>query len=421
MRKLTRSITGIALALALLTPSATGLGAELLPTLKPGSTGLQVTILQSMLHGAGQSVQVNGTYDDATRQAVAAFEKGAGLAVDGVVGAGVWGRLAAAAGATAGKGSLLYAVHSGDSLSTIAERFGTTSMALATWNHLTDVNHIEVGSTLTLVGPDSAAGAARVAEPATQSNLPATPPQPSAATAPQAPSAASQDDASNPVVPAMVLLPAAGVSSDLASGSAAAAASPTYLPAGDKPLALTFDDLPSAQDLPGLLQVLQESGLKATFFLDGETAEQHPDVVKALVQAGQEIESHGYHHVSWAGKAARDQLADVLRAQDVLNGLTGQAPRYYRPPGGGYDDNLQASVRQAHLQMVMWSSINLRDQAELSTTELLDAVKQAAFPGAVLMLHAGRSATLTQLPALINAINGAGFRSVPLAQLLGRA
>src|SRR5580704_754032 len=67
-------------------------------------------------------------------------------------------------------------------------------------------------------------------------------------------------------------------------------------PRGARGVALTFDDGPHPRWTPAILELLARRGLRATFFVVGRKVEQHPGVVKAILEQGHAVELHSYAH-----------------------------------------------------------------------------------------------------------------------------
>ncbi len=100
-------------------------------------------------------------------------------------------------------------------------------------------------------------------------------------------------------------------------------------PAG-KPLGRHFS---VTRSLPRILALLDERGLRATFFVEGRNAELYPDALRELDAAGHEVAYHGWQHEPWAGldpAAERESLERGVQAMDAL----GVRPVGFRPPGG---------------------------------------------------------------------------------------
>lgn len=84
-----------------------------------------------------------------------------------------------------------------------------------------------------------------------------------------------------------------------------------------------------------LLAVLDEAGASATFFWLGWLAERYPALVRACQEAGHEVASHGYGHVLPYQVGRERFREDVVRAQAVLEDITGQPVPGFRAPGFG--------------------------------------------------------------------------------------
>lgn len=97
---------------------------------------------------------------------------------------------------------------------------------------------------------------------------------------------------------------------------------------------LTFDDGPSANTLK-ILDILEEYGVKATFFTVGTAGEGEEETLKKIVEAGHTLGMHSYTH-DYAGlySSVEDFAADFARQQEFLYGITGVKSTVYRFPGG---------------------------------------------------------------------------------------
>jgi peptidoglycan-N-acetylglucosamine deacetylase len=98
-----------------------------------------------------------------------------------------------------------------------------------------------------------------------------------------------------------------------------------YLPiisrgkSGEHAVALTFDDGPDPLSTPDLLRLLATHRVQATFFVTGEKASAHPELVKEIVRQGHAIGNHTYSHDSlMLLKGSRHLLNEIEKAQNVL-------------------------------------------------------------------------------------------------------
>src|SRR5450631_1454632 len=90
------------------------------------------------------------------------------------------------------------------------------------------------------------------------------------------------------------------------------------MPSGDKAVYLTFDDGPHPENTPALLDMLLAFQIKATFFLIGEQAKAHPDLVRRLLHEQHVLGNHSMTHPRMRGLDRSAQLSQIDRADEVL-------------------------------------------------------------------------------------------------------
>lgn len=205
--------------------------------------------------------------------------------------------------------------------------------------------------------------------------------------------------------------------------------------AADRPLlALTFDDGPDPEATPKVLEALARHGARATFFVIGERAARHPEVMARLHEAGHQIENHSLHHSWYTAFAPPVRLAKELdRASSIIRRTSGHTPRWLRAPIGVLSPRVFAAAHRAGLRLCGWSG-KARDgwsstSVEAATRRLLPAMR----PGAILLLHdapellsgASAGAESTRRPIapqvldqLLPVAAARGLRAVTLDELL---
>lgn len=96
-------------------------------------------------------------------------------------------------------------------------------------------------------------------------------------------------------------------------------------------VALTFDNGPSPETTPEILEVLKENDARATFFVLGAQAEQHPEILKQIIESGSEIGSHTYGHLDLTKLVDHALNYQVATTQEIVRRATGEAPGLLRP------------------------------------------------------------------------------------------
>jgi peptidoglycan/xylan/chitin deacetylase (PgdA/CDA1 family) len=158
----------------------------------------------------------------------------------------------------------------------------------------------------------------------------------------------------------------------------------------DACLYLTFDDGPDAEFTPRVLDLLDEAGMHATFFVIGEQALRSPALVRRIAAAGHGIGNHTFSHRHPWGMSesrARAQVRDGARAvSDVL----GESPRYYRPPHGRSRTCMHEEARAQGETLVMWD-LSAIDWGLLGTAARIDKRLARARAGDIVLMHDGRN------------------------------
>jgi peptidoglycan/xylan/chitin deacetylase (PgdA/CDA1 family) len=152
---------------------------------------------------------------------------------------------------------------------------------------------------------------------------------------------------------------------------------------------LTIDDGPDAADTPRLLQLLAAHEARATFFVIGEKAARHPELIRAIAAAGHEVAHHTHTHPlamfwcasPWRVRAELDQGLAALRAAEVR-------PTRFRPPAGIKNIWLARALRLRGLTCVGWSARGL-ERSRGDADAVAARVTHELAPGAILLMHEG--------------------------------
>lgn len=189
---------------------------------------------------------------------------------------------------------------------------------------------------------------------------------------------------------------------------------------------ITFDDGPDKLYTPRILDILKETQTKACFFVLGEKARAHPEILQRIQAEGHEIESHGYAHQFPWFLGPLGTKRDLMKTSSIIAEITGKPPRFYRPPWGVL--NLFSWFFLKGQQVVLWSFMSW-DWTKRATASLIaDRVLSRLKNGSVLIFHdsdktpgsAPKSPELVIkiLPVIIQEIKKRGLQPAALSELI---
>jgi peptidoglycan/xylan/chitin deacetylase (PgdA/CDA1 family) len=210
---------------------------------------------------------------------------------------------------------------------------------------------------------------------------------------------------------------------------------------GRRRIALTFDSNMTTAMLHRLdtgqvasyandqvIDELSAQGVPATFFLSSLWVQRYPDLTRRIAADPQfELASHSYAHEGFTAHCyglaplpVADMAADVERSFAVLAPFGGHQTRYFRFPGGCYDQAALAAIAPAHAVVVQYDVVG-GDAFSHDTPVIVDSVLSHAHDGAIVVMHitkANATNTADALPQIIDGLQARGYHLVTLSQLL---
>jgi peptidoglycan-N-acetylglucosamine deacetylase len=208
----------------------------------------------------------------------------------------------------------------------------------------------------------------------------------------------------------------AGVVSRLA-GAPVVASFPTRAPL----VALTVDDGPDPATTPALLDVLARTGARATFFLLGERARRHPELVRAVAAGGHELGNHLWRDVPSVvlPPAAFDRELDAVHALLAPHGPV----RWFRPGSGWFTPRmLRAGARRGYRCALGSPGLATASYPDPEQVGVRLAARCGA--GDVVVLHEGtaaRTAVADVVRALVAGLDRRGLRATTLGAVAASA
>lgn len=195
-------------------------------------------------------------------------------------------------------------------------------------------------------------------------------------------------------------------------------------PLPPKAIALTFDDGPSPQYNSRVLDILDERGIKATFFFVGQWVRMHPEQVREVVRRGHNVASHSWSHPTYLRYWAREaQVSEVRKSYAALEAALADAPPeerariepMFRFPGLGEGPWLAEWLNQRGIIVVSAEAgtDDWRGYSAESITRITLRVMEDN-QGGVLILHETRPQMIQALPGLLDELTARGFTFVQI-------
>jgi peptidoglycan/xylan/chitin deacetylase (PgdA/CDA1 family) len=196
--------------------------------------------------------------------------------------------------------------------------------------------------------------------------------------------------------------------------------------AARREIALTIDDGPDPEVTPAVLDLLDATGARATFFCIAAEAQRHGALAREIVQRGHSVQNHSHRHLhnfSLLGPGAI--RTEIERAQDAIAQVTGQRPRYFRAPAGLRNPFLDPVLSDLGLDLVSWTRRGF-DTRRRDPAQVLARLTRGLAAGDILLVHdghaartaGGRAVVLEVLPALLQRFDAADLHAVTLPDAL---
>lgn len=180
-----------------------------------------------------------------------------------------------------------------------------------------------------------------------------------------------------------------------------------------KPMvALTYDDGPSIYTST-ILDLLQQYGGAATFFVVGSRVSAYPDTLRRACSMGSEIGNHTYSHKILTKISIPEIQSQVAATNDVVRSVTGSSPVVMRPPGGGYNSTVTSTVG---MPLILWSIDTLdwkTKNAALTQAAVLNHIQN----GDIVLMHDLYRQTADASAAIIPALVSRGYQLVTISEL----
>lgn len=175
----------------------------------------------------------------------------------------------------------------------------------------------------------------------------------------------------------------------------------------EKVIYLTFDDGPTPEVTPLVLDLLDEYGWKATFFCVGENVEKYPDLYQEILKRGHKTGNHTYKHLKGLSTSTHEYIENVQKSSNFIDS------NLFRPPYGKIRRR-QKKELQKQYEIIMWDLLTGDYKKKTSLDRIIQTIKRFTRKGSIVVFHdslKARNNMLATLPKAIEFWNEKGYQS----------
>ena len=175
---------------------------------------------------------------------------------------------------------------------------------------------------------------------------------------------------------------------------------------------LTIDDGPT-DDTHALLDMLDRHGVKATFFVKGSLTTQSPELIEAMLARGHSVANHSQTHVSGAFWCSPPGVIrrEIDACNDALEMVTRARPTWFRAPVGLKNPFVHPLLAERGMRLIGWTARGF-DAVIEDPEKVLARILPNIEPGAIIVLHQGRSYSIRVIERVITELQRRGYAFV---------
>ena len=187
----------------------------------------------------------------------------------------------------------------------------------------------------------------------------------------------------------------------------------------DKKISISFDCAWGVEYTDEILDVMDEYGVKCTFFAVEFWVERYPEYAKKIVERGHELGTHSKTHPKMSELNEGQIREELTSSAKKIEEATGVYPILFRPPFGDYDNLVIEVSNQLGLYPIQWDVDSL-DWKNLSKEEIYYRVEKRVKSGSIILCHNNGLHTAKSLPLIFSSLQNKGFHFVPIGELIYR-
>ncbi len=185
-----------------------------------------------------------------------------------------------------------------------------------------------------------------------------------------------------------------------------------------KQVAISFDAAWGNDDTQQLIDILKEYDVPATFFVVGAWVDKYPESVKALSDAGHQIQNHSNTHPHMP-QLSKEQMKDEINScNEKIAEITGKTPTLLRPPYGDYDNALIETMEELKMNTIQWDVDSLDWKENATPESICKRVTSKVTNGSIVLFHNDADHTPEALPNILKQLQADGYEFVFISDLI---
>ncbi|HLM68707.1 MAG TPA: polysaccharide deacetylase family protein, partial [Longimicrobium sp.] len=179
---------------------------------------------------------------------------------------------------------------------------------------------------------------------------------------------------------------------------------------------------PTPAGADAILPLLDSLGVRATFFVNGNSLAERPDVARRFVAAGHELGNHTWSHPRMLLKSQPAIRREVERTDSVIRAVGHAGPIHFRPPYGKKLVGLPWYLHRTGRTTVTWDvEPESFPEVDGNAERIAAHVLERARPGSIILLHVmfpSRAESRRAVPAIVAGLRARGYRFVTVSELM---
>lgn len=185
----------------------------------------------------------------------------------------------------------------------------------------------------------------------------------------------------------------------------------------EKKVAISFDTAWGADKTLRIIEILKKYGVGATFFMVGFWAEDYPEMVKAVSDAGIEIGTHSNTHPDFTTISESQMRLELETSINTIKAITGKDISLFRTPYGAYNNTSLNVASSMGLKTIQWS-VDTLDWKGYKGVDICERVMSKIDSGGIILCHNNADHVLDALPLILERLLNAGYEVCSVGELI---